>query len=255
MFVLDPAFGVLLEPPERKELSQMYRLPHSAAALALLCAAAGANAACLDLSQSEPRRLTGVLLQRGRSDSHELGYILKLSEPICLTGGQNVDPGKPISEVQVFATEKTREAFRALQNSKVTIELSQPAEAKPGDQPFIARVTNILPAAIAAPDDAAAAAVTGFYRALGRGNGDEAAGFIVPESRSGPLSADAMSRFYGDLALPLELLSVQPDGSGAYAVRYRFRSSGGQCNGRAIVKTAVRDGVNLISSIRALDGC
>jgi hypothetical protein len=107
----------------------------------------------------------------------------------------------------------------------------------------------------AAADDAGAAAVTGFYRALGRGNGDDAANFIVPESRSGPFSPDAMSRFYDDLVSPLELLSVQRDGPGVFAVRYAFRSGGGQCNGRAIVKTVSRGGVDLISSIKALDGC
>ena len=187
-----------------------------------------------------------------------MSYVLKLSEPICLKGDKSVDPENSIAEVQVFATEKTREAFRALANSRVTIELSEPAGRKAsGTQSFVDReVANIFPAEDVVADDAGAqAAVTGFYRALGRGNGDEAANFIVPESRKGPLSADAMSHFYGDLMDPLELLSVRPEGSGEFAVRYSFHTAGGQCMGRAIVKTIPREGVNLISSIKALDGC
>jgi hypothetical protein len=236
----------------------MNRLTLAFAGFAAGCAATGANAACFDVSKSEPHRLTGVLSPRGQSGSDEMGYVLKLSEPICLEGDKTVDPENPIAEVQVFATEKTREAFRALVNSRVTIELSGPAGGQAsGAQSFVDRgVANIFPADdVTADDAAAAAAVTGFYRALGRGNGEEAANFIVPESRNGGLSAVAMSRFYGDLVAPLVLLSARPEGSGAFAVRYAFRTGGGQCIGRAIVKTVPRAGVNLISSIRALDGC
>jgi hypothetical protein len=229
------------------ELASMNRLSLIAAAFAFISATTGAKAACFDASKSEPRRLTGVLAENTHDDGDGLGYVLKLAEPICLTGDPNVDPETPISEVQVFATEKTRESFHALVNAKVSIDLSPPAPGKP----IVLRVASIA----AALDDAGAAAVTGFYRALGRGNGDDAANFIVPESRSGPLSGEAMSRFYGDLVSPLELVSVEPQGAGAFAVRYAFRSSGGQCNGRAVVKTVSRDGVDLISSIRALDGC
>jgi hypothetical protein len=225
----------------------MTRLTEIAAILALLCPV-GANAACFDVSRSEPHRLTGLLSQT-TSDDQGLYYVLKLSSPICLTGSDSVDPKTPILEVQVFATEKTRDSFRALANTRVTIELS-PAAGKP----FVARVAGIVRAEEAASNDGTAA-VTGFYWALGRGKGEDAANFIVPESRSGSLSADALSRFYGDLVSPLELLSVEADGHGAFAVRYTFRSSGRRCVGRAIVKTVDRDGVDLISNIRTLDGC
>lgn len=222
----------------------MHRFSPFIAAMALISATTAARAACFDVSKSEPHRLTGVLSERAGGG---LGYILQLAEPICLTGDPSVDPRTPISEIQVFATEKTRDSFRALVNAKVAIDLSPTTPGKP----FTLRVANVA----AARDDAGAAAVSGFYRALGRGAGDEAANFIVPESRRGPLSAEAMNRFYGDLVSPLQLLSIEPQGAGAFAVRYAFRSSGGQCNGRAIIKTVSRDGVDLISNIRALDGC
>jgi hypothetical protein len=232
----------------------MGHLPLLVAALALGCSAINADAACFDVSKSEPHRLSGLLAQRTENDGGELNYILKLSEPICLTGDKNAAPEKMISEVQVFATEKTRDAFRALANSKVTVELSHPVPAETGLYTFMALVTNIFRADYVSNDDASAP-VKGFYQALARGNGDEAASLIVPESRKGPISAEQMSRFYGDLVSPLELLSVQPNGSDTYLVHYQFRSSGGQCDGRAIVKTVKREGVNLISNIRALDGC
>jgi hypothetical protein len=225
----------------------MHILSGALGLLGLVGAAGAAHAACFDVARSEPRQLAGVLLE-GSAQNSGLSYVLELEAPICLTGEPGVDPNARIAEVQVFATEKTRDSFRSLVNSKVVIDL---APREPG-QPLVLRVARI---AAAAESVGASAAVTGFYRALGRGNGEEAANFVVPESRSGPLSGDGMSRFYGDLVSPLELISVEPDGPGAFIARYSFRSSSGACNGRAIVKTVSRDGVDLISSIRALDGC
>jgi hypothetical protein len=45
-----------------------------------------------------------------------------------------------------------------------------------------------------------------FYQALGEGDGATAAGFVVPEERrSGPLSANALTRTYTSLESPLKL--------------------------------------------------
>src|SRR5262249_45894441 len=53
--------------------------------------------------------------------------------------------------------------------------------------------------------------VQGFYLALGAGNGEEAAKFVVPEKRSsGPLSAIAVRNFYSNLVEPLTLIDVVP---------------------------------------------
>jgi hypothetical protein len=64
-----------------------------------------------------------------------------------------------------------------------------------------------------------------------------------------------MTRFYVGLVSPPALLSLQPSGADSYLVRYQFKSGAGQCDGRAIVKTVARGGLNLISGIQALDGC
>ncbi len=240
-----------------------------ASALLLALAAADADAACFDLSKSEPHSLTGLLSQRifpgvpgfqdvRRGDAPEPGYLLQLPEAICLTGDEFADPATMFSEVQLVETDKTASAMRALADHNVTVELTQPMAAMTGHhhRPLVAWVSDIVAAEDATAEyGTAATAVRGFYYALAGGNGQEAANFIVPERRKGPFSADQMTRFYGGLVSPLKLLSLQPSGPDLYLVRYQFTSAAGQCNGRALVKTVARGGLNLISGIQALDGC
>jgi hypothetical protein len=229
-----------------------------------------ANAACYDLSKSEPHELTGVLsyvifagppnfedVQKG--DTPEPGYILKLPGPICLTGDDFADPTIQFSEVQLVETDKTAGAMKSLVNSNVDVVLSQPMAAETGHhhRPLVAWVTDIFPINdITTEYGTAATTVRAFYYALAAGNGDDAASFIVPEKRiKGPFSASEITRFYGNLVEPLSLVDLKQSGSNEYLVRYRFRSSTGQCDGRAIVRTVARGGRNFIGSIRALDGC
>lgn len=247
----------------------MRRLFAGAFASALALAAANADAACFDLSKSEPHSLTGLLSHRmfagppnfqdvQRGDMPEPGYVLQLPEPICLSGDEFADPRKMFSEVQLVEMDKTATALRSLLNRNVTVELSQPMAAETGHhhRPLVAWVKDIVVADdVTREYGTAATAVRGFYYALASGNGGEAANFIVPERRKGPFSADQMTRFYGGLVSPLELLSLQPSGADSYLVRYQFTSGAGQCAGRAIVKTVARGGLNLISGIQALDGC
>ncbi|WP_406857980.1 hypothetical protein ABEG18_10320 [Alsobacter sp. KACC 23698] len=100
-------------------------------------------------------------------------------------------------------------------------------------------------------------AVAGFYRALGRGDGIEAARYLIPEKRGrGPFSAAAMSRFYGGLRSPLRLEGVREIGPGTLRARYTFAARDGSvCRGDAVI--SVREGSSgpLIESIRALSGC
>lgn len=238
-------------------------------ASALLLAAANADAACYDLSKSEPHNLTGLLSHRifpgapgfqdvRKGDEAEPGYLLQLPEAICLTGDEFADPAKVFSEVQLVETDKTASAMRALADHNVTVELTQPIPAMTGHhhRPLVAWVTDIVAVADKAAEyGTAATAVRGFYYALAGGNGEQAAVFIVPERRKGAFSPDEMTRFYGGLVAPLELLSLAPSGPGAYLVRYQFASRARACNGRAIVKTVNRGGSNSIASIQALDGC
>jgi Domain of unknown function (DUF4431) len=247
----------------------IHRLPAMAGVLALSFAAAKANSECFDLSKSEPHSLTGFLSHRifagppnfqdvNQGDTPEPEYILKLSEQICLTGDEFADPKKQFLEVQVVESDKTANAMRSLLNRKVTVELESPMAAENGHhhRPLVAFVTAVFPADdMTAEYGTAATAVRGFYYALASGSGDEAAKFIVPEKRRGPFSARQMTNFYGSLVSPLKLLGIQPAGPDRYFVRYAFKSSGGRCNGRAVVNTVTRGGLNFIASIQALDGC
>lgn len=98
--------------------------------------------------------------------------------------------------------------------------------------------------------------VRAFYGALRAGDGGSASAQIVPEKRgSGAYSPGAITRFYGRLPEPIALTSVQPIGGGAYRVRYRYSAGRSRCDGTAIVRTANRDGRDLIRSIDALNGC
>jgi hypothetical protein len=101
-------------------------------------------------------------------------------------------------------------------------------------------------------------AVTGFYRALGRGDGDVASRFVVPEKRTaGPLSGPAMTRFYSRLARPLRLTGIRQEGPDTFRVSYRFATRAGEtCEGDALVRARRGpDGGFLVSGIRALSGC
>lgn len=241
-------------------------------AAALPFAAASAEAACYDLSKGEPHNLTGALSHRifpgppgfqdvRRGDTPEPGYILQLAASICLSGDEFADPDKMFSQVQLVETDKTANTMRSLLGKNVTVALSQPMAAQTGHhhRPLVAWVTDIAVVEDATTEyGTAATTVRGFYAALAGGDGGdggEAANFIVPERRVGPFSPDQMTRFYSGLVSPLALLSIEPSGSDGYLVRYQFIGAAGQCNGRAIVRTITRGGLNLISSIRALDGC
>ena len=83
-------------------------------------------------------------------------------------------------------------------------------------------------------------------------------GFVVPEKRlSGPLSAHALSAFYGSLASPLEVRAVSLLPDGRVRARYQYGLSGGrQCYGVSFVRVTVSaQGVPLIAGIEAPGGC
>jgi hypothetical protein len=65
--------------------------------------------------------------------------------------------------------------------------------------------------------------VQAFYLALAAGNGDEAAKFVIPQKRSiGPLSAKAISNYYGNVVEPLTLIDVVRLHPDEFRVRYTF---------------------------------
>lgn len=100
--------------------------------------------------------------------------------------------------------------------------------------------------------------VSQFYGALSQGDGSTAAGFVVPEKRlSGPLSATALSQFYGSLVSPLQVLDVSLLPDGRVRTRYQYRlSSGRPCNGVSFARVTVSaQGIPLIAGIEAPGGC
>jgi hypothetical protein len=98
--------------------------------------------------------------------------------------------------------------------------------------------------------------VRAFYAALSAADGVRASSLVIPSKRAtGPFSASEISRFYGLLAEPLTLTSVEPYGSSEFEVRYTFRTRSGRCDGHAIVTVSTDWGSPLIERIKALSRC
>jgi hypothetical protein len=99
------------------------------------------------------------------------------------------------------------------------------------------------------------AVVQDFYSALGAADGARASGDVVPEKRSGNYAAAALSRYYGSMSQPVQLISASAAGN-TVAVRYTYAFANGRtCNGAANVSVTTRNGQPLIAGIQALNGC
>ena len=235
-----------------------------------LVASLPARAACYELQRGEPRELTGSLgfrifpgppeytdVQKG--DTPEPAYVLTLDEPICLAGDDFADPDLMFREVQLVSTEASAKKLAAAKGTIVTVLLGDRLAAHTGHhhRPLVAWVEDVFPVKdITEEYGTGASTVRAFYYALGAGDGAAAAAFVVAEKRAkGPFSAGALTRFYGSLAEPLELLDVSALGADRYRVRYRFTSGAGRCDGLAEVTTTRRDGRFYIQRIKALNGC
>jgi hypothetical protein len=239
--------------------------------------ASAANAAWLDLKQTNVLSFEGTLNYRifagppnyedvRKGDTPEPTYILTRAEPMCASGDEFVDPRDKFSQVQIFP-ESSGKAVPALSRDlrrwigkRVVVEGASPFVAHTGHHhaPLMLPITRI--AIAAAPTQSYGTAMTtvqAFYAALSAGNGEEAAKFVIPKKRSsGPLSATAISKFYGNLPEPLTLVDVVATRSGEYRVRYRYVASGPRrCDGESIVRTTQVSGSNLIESIKAVSGC
>src|SRR6478672_5374495 len=109
---------------------------------------------------------------------------------------------------------------------RVVVEGTSPFGAHTGHHhaPLLLPITRIALASVPTQSyGTAMTTVQGFYAALRPGNGEEAAKFVIPKKRSsGPLSATAISKFYGNLPEPLTLVDVVATRSGEYRVRYRY---------------------------------
>ena len=199
-------------------------------------------------------------------DTPEPAYILKLDAPICVTGDDDTDPKTAIEQIQIWRPsdagdrERLERDLRRLVGQRVRAEGKKPFGAITGHHhaPLLLPATRIQSAFD--PTEAYGTplmTVRAFYLALAAGNGDEAASFVTPEKRaSGPLSASAMTAFYGNLNEPLTLVDVLPIRPNEYRARYTFVARGAKrCDGIAIVRTTQIGSENFISSINAVNGC
>lgn len=247
------------------------------AVLFVLAGTAAASEACLDVRGAESAVLRGTLTYRifagppefedvRKGDLPEPGYILKLDRPVCAEGDEDVDPATMVDRVQVYIAEQGKEADRLqadvtrLKGQKVVVRIASLGGAITGHHhaPLIAALRSIEALADAdAIPPRSKAVVKAFYEVLSAGAGEEAARFVVPgKRRSGPLSPEALSRFYDGLEVRLELRGIESRGPYEHLVRYRYKAPGRPlCDGRALVTTTSVGAAALIAGIRALDGC
>lgn len=228
-----------------------------------------ARAQCFDVSKSEPSVLSGVLSARifagppgyedvDKGDTPEPGYVLKLPAPICLTGdGDFTDPSIKFDEVQLVARATTAKAMDTLDGRAVDVRISDQIPAHTGHhhRPLVAWVDEIA-ASTTSPETQGPAVVEAFYRALGAGDGNAASALVIEEKRRrGPFSVRELGRFYGSLPEPLELVGIEPVGADRFAVRYRYATRAGRCEGMAMVHTVERQGSVFIAAIKTSSGC
>lgn len=197
-------------------------------------------------------------------DMAETLHLLELKRPICGRGDELLEGDVPVDRVQLFSSDGSMEKAltkHAGRNVSVVAENAFGAHTRHHRAPLVASVVQIRAAAgttspVGDGGDGAEATVRAFYAAVGRADGPTASALVVPEKRArAPYAADEITRFYGGLAVPLAVASVERRDDGVL-VRYGYTAAGGRrCDGRAMVRLTLRDGRPLIEAIRALDGC
>ncbi|KGD99621.1 hypothetical protein [Rhizobium sp. YS-1r] len=247
---------------------KMYTLFCSAAVA--LASAPSAVAACYDVSKNEPSELSGHLSHRifpgppnfedvQKGDTPEPGYVLKLDEPICITGDDFADPKYMFDEVQLVPNETTEKDMARLRDAEVFVDVLNPMPAMTAHhhRPLLAWVKAISSSRdITESYGTAATTIEAFYAALHSGDGKLASTFVVPEkTRKGAFSAQALTGFYGSLSEPITLVDIHRTGDSRFAVRYRFRNGKQACDGSAVITTVKRGGRDFIQAIRAQNGC
>ncbi|RVC84025.1 hypothetical protein EN745_00310 [Mesorhizobium sp. M4A.F.Ca.ET.022.05.2.1] len=248
----------------------MKRLRACALVFYSIAAASGAQAACYDISKGQPSQLSGELYRRilpgppnykdvQTGDQPEPTYLLELDADICLQGEDFADPESSFREVHVVPVGGMDSAVASLIGRRVTVGIVDrwAADNAHHRAPLMAIVGSIAPEEdITEQYGTPATVVRAFYLALGTGDGKEAARFVVPgKSAKGPLSAAALSGFYGGMQEPLKLLGIEAKADDLFFVSYAFRKGATACSGRAEVTTVNEGGKDYIEGIKALDGC
>jgi len=240
-----------------------------AAAMGLF-AAQSASAACYDVSKGQPSELSGHLSHRifagppnfedvQKGDTPEPGYVLKLDEPICITGDEFADPQHTFDEVQLVPEETMEKEMARLRDTDVFVDVINPMPAQTGHhhRPLLTWVKAVsFGRDITKSYGTAATTIEAFYAALHSGDGKLASTFVLPEkTRKGPFSPRALTTFYGSLSDPISLLDVHHVAEDRFATRYHFKNGGKACDGSATVTMVNRGGRDFIQAIRANDGC
>lgn len=192
----------------------------------------------------------------------ESAYILQLTTPLCFFGDEFLGGHVNVAEVQlVVSADDNPKLFARLhelvgESVSVTGRNAFGAHTSHHHAP-VALIVDEVSERVASRSDDPKIAVEEFYLALGKGDGVEAAHYVIPAKRiRGPLSAAALSSFYGNLGEPLRLIHVADLGSGHYRASYQFATkSGAVCKGTSVVTTTGDYGTSLISRIRAENGC
>lgn len=241
------------------------------AALALLASAGTARAACVDLSKQPAVTVTGQLTREifpgppnfedvRRGDRPEPAFILRLDQPLCVTGDEFPSAGASVSRIHVVDAE--RPLLAALVGKPVSVTGTNFFGAHTGHHHAPVVMTAVAAAPLDAPmddheDSAGRTTVEAFYLALETGDGAAAARAVVPEKRAkGPFSARELTAFYGALRTPLKLLGVEALPDGRFRARYRFtQRRGAVCDGASVVTIRRAEGLDLIAGVRSETGC
>jgi hypothetical protein len=205
-----------------------------------ICTASSANAACIDLKQKDPLSFQGRLNYRifpgppnyedvRKGDTPEPTYILKLEEPICATGNEFVDPNTKFDRIQIFPeSDKAAQALwrdlRGFIGQRVLVAGTGAFGRHTGHHhaPLMLPIASISSAFDPTKSHGTSmTTVQGFYLALGAGNGEEAAKFVVlksdrrdrcPQSPSATSTAIWLNRSLSSMSFPPVRTSI------AYAI-------------------------------------
>lgn len=229
-----------------------------------------AQAACFDVSKHQPSHLSGHLSHRifagppnftdvQKGDTPEPGYVLKLPQPICLSGDEFADPANSFDEVQLVPSEGIESKMASFRDTDVDVDVVDPMPAITGHhhRPLVAWVKAISSGRdITESYGTAATTIEAFYAALHSGDGSLAASYVIPEkTKKGAYSSQSLTTFYSALAEPITLIDIHPIGADRYAVRYHFQNGKNTCDGAATIATVKRGDRNYIQSIIAKNGC
>lgn len=184
--------------------------------LLLLLGTTLANARCLDIASETTLTVVGNLTRPifpgppnytdvREGDAPEPAYIVTLDDPFCVNEeflGEN-------ATVETIHLIEVPDGARALIGKGVRVSGRDLFGAHTGHHhaPLLMTVRSIEP--VEHSSSSGRTTVEAFYLALETGDGEAATSNVVPEKRAkGPLSASALSAFYGNLKRPLRLFEV-----------------------------------------------